>query len=108
MPSSLPLHQLASMTASGPRFALNSVSVDSSGRLEILIPAPPSQWRFRYEGLTYAVALEPGEATSAVKIQARVGTVPYTAENPGTRLAALTVLKQLGRESCRERVGQYV
>ncbi|HET8726017.1 MAG TPA: hypothetical protein VFO41_00790 [Alphaproteobacteria bacterium] len=93
MTSAEPLRRLALMTAGNPRFALNSISVDPSGGLELTIPPRPSKWCFGYDGLTYAVALEPGETRSTITIRARVGEVPYTAESIPARLAVLTILR---------------
>lgn len=93
MSTAEPLRRLASMTSGNLRLALNSVHIGSSGDLEIEIPPRPSEWRFRYAGLVYTVALDPGEESSSVQVKARVGTLPYSAESAESRRVGLAILR---------------
>lgn len=92
MTSVAPLHRLALFAESVPGLATNAF-LDGGDAQHAAPRRMSSQCRFRHDGLSYLVALEPEDAATAITIRARVGQVPYTAESASARLAVLTALR---------------
>mgnify|MGYP001823228129 CR=1 FL=1 len=57
-------------------------------------PEDPCRYRFALDGVSYAVSLTLGEAEFHYRITARVGTRPYSAENPDARKVVAEILRQ--------------
>ena len=59
-------------------------------------------FHFHFEGTEFAVAVTPGKGSFHYRIGARVGVVPFTAENPAARHDALAILRHAdGRSRAR-------
>jgi hypothetical protein len=82
------------MTAQCPAAAgapdLASVRLEAEARLAALVPRLPAAFRFDWRGMAVTGRLEAGEP-KRVHLVADLGPVPYTAEDPMRRAAALAL-----------------
>lgn len=56
------------------------------------VPDGPCRYRFALDGNHYSVALTPNSERFHLRITARIGVRPYSAENPGARRAVAEIL----------------
>jgi hypothetical protein len=82
------------MTAQCPAAAvaadLASVRREAEARLAALVPQLPAVFRFDWRGMAVTGRLEAGQPNQ-VRLIADLGPVPYTAEDPTRRAAALAL-----------------
>jgi hypothetical protein len=88
-----PLRALALMAKREAGLPLNSLLIDSTGRLVVQDPAPPSRFSFSFGGFHFTQILTPRAESFHCRLQAHLGYVPYTAQDPYLRAAMLTILK---------------
>jgi hypothetical protein len=73
---------------------LASVQLEAEARLAALTPRLPAIFRFDWRGMRVSGRLEAGATAAArgqVRLLADLGAVPYTAEDPARRAAALAL-----------------
>jgi hypothetical protein len=88
-----PLRALALMARREAGLPLNSLLIDEAGQLMVRDPAPPSRFMFRFAGFPFTQILTPRADRFHCRLQAHLGYVPYTAQDPHLRAALLTILK---------------
>lgn len=71
---------------------LNSVYLDQFGDYAVQSPPRPAVYTFRYRGILFTVSLTPRVGGFHYSVKAKVGHVPYTAQNLQGRLNALAIL----------------
>jgi hypothetical protein len=88
-----PLRALALMAHRHGGLPLNSLRFDETGELVVQDPAPPSRFLFRFAGFLFTHILTPQADRFHCRLQAHLGYVPFSAQDPALRAALLTILK---------------
>lgn len=88
-----PLRPLVLIAQRGGPIELNGLTVSEDGTLVVRNQASPFKFRFRLDEHDFAVDIAPASAGFTCRIAAMAGPIPFSVEDPASRLNLLELVR---------------